>query len=145
MTMQPARRVAAVGAAMLALSLVLMALIHAAFWQLALENALLGFGGGLAFASLPSVIIDAVPASDTGVATGINTIMRTMGGAVSGAVIGAVLSVAPGSSAAPAESAFMRAFLICGVVCALAVPLAALSRTRRGLVVTSAAVHSQAG
>ncbi len=138
------RLVAAVGAVLLSLSLVLMAVVHTTFWQLAAENALLGFGGGLAFASLPAVIIDAVPAADTGVSTGINTIMRTMGGAVSGAVIAAVLSVAPGSSAAPTESAFMRAFLICGVVGVLAVPLAALSRTRRSTVVATATLHSRA-
>ena len=138
------RLVAAVGAVLLSLSLVLMAVVHASFWELAAENALLGFGGGLAFASLPAVIIDAVPAADTGVSTGINMIMRTMGGAVSGAVIAAVLSVAPGSSAAPTESAFMRAFLICGVVGVLAVPLAGLSRTRRSSVVATATLHSRA-
>ena len=45
---------------------------------------LLGVGIGLAFAALGNLIVQAVPPSQTGVATGMNTVMRTLGGAFGG-------------------------------------------------------------
>jgi predicted MFS family arabinose efflux permease len=46
--------------------------------------ALLGIGMGLAFAALGNLIVQAVPAHQTGVASGMNTVMRTLGGALGG-------------------------------------------------------------
>ena len=49
-----------------------------------ISAALLGIGIGLAFAALGNLIVQAVPSSQTGVATGMNTVMRTLGGALGG-------------------------------------------------------------
>jgi MFS family permease len=46
--------------------------------------ALLGIGIGLAFAALGNLIVQAVPAHQTGAAGGMNTVMRTIGGALGG-------------------------------------------------------------
>ncbi len=46
--------------------------------------ALLGIGIGLSFAALGTLIVQAVPPSQTGVASGMNTVMRTLGGALGG-------------------------------------------------------------
>jgi MFS family permease len=46
--------------------------------------ALLGVGIGLAFAALGNLIVQAVPAEQTGVASGMNNVMRTLGGALGG-------------------------------------------------------------
>jgi MFS family permease len=120
----PARLMVRAGAIVLALGLLELALFHASLWEVLVGNTLLGLGGSLAFATLPAIIIDAVPASDTGVATGINTIMRTVGGAISGAVLGGVLSVAPGVRGGfPSERAYTVAFLLCTVAVAASVPL----------------------
>jgi MFS family permease len=128
----PARLMVRAGGIVLALGLVSLAVLHASLWQIVLGTTLMGLGGSLAFACLPAIIIDAVPASDTGVATGINTIMRTVGGAVAGAVLGGLLTTGPAASGGfPAQSAYVVAFLMCGIVAAAAVPLTAVPTGRR--------------
>jgi sugar phosphate permease len=49
-----------------------------------ITTTLLGIGIGLAFAALGNLIVQAVPATQTGVASGMNTVMRTLGGALGG-------------------------------------------------------------
>jgi MFS family permease len=137
----PARLMVRAGAIILTLGLVELAVFHGALWEVLVGNTLLGLGGSLAFATLPAIVIDAVPASDTGVATGINTIMRTVGGSVSGAVLGGILTTAPGDPGAfPSEGAYMAAFLMCGIVVAAAVPLTAVRTRRRAELAQAAAV-----
>ena len=53
-------------------------------YELLIAAALLGIGIGLAFAALGNLIVQAVPPSQTGVASGMNTVMRTLGGALGG-------------------------------------------------------------
>ncbi|HXA28429.1 MAG TPA: MFS transporter [Candidatus Angelobacter sp.] len=128
----PARLMVRAGAVTLAIGLLELALLHSALWEVLLGNTLLGLGGSLAFATLPAIIIDAVPPSDTGVATGINTIMRTVGGAVAGAVLGGILTGGPGAAGGfPTQGAYIAAFLMCAVVVAAAVPLTAVRVRRR--------------
>jgi MFS family permease len=128
----PARLMVRAGAITLALGLLELALFHGALWEVLLGNTLLGLGGSLAFATLPAIIIDAVPPSDTGVATGINTIMRTVGGAVAGAVLGGILTGGPGAAGGfPSQGAYTAAFLMCAIVVAVAVPLTVVRARRR--------------
>jgi MFS family permease len=88
---------------------------------------LLGFGIGLAFAALGNLIVEAVPASQTGVASGMNTVMRTLGGAV-GAQIAATLVADHVRNGVPLVGGFTLAFAFCagslivGVLAALAIP-----------------------
>ncbi|MDR3083662.1 MAG: MFS transporter [Streptomyces sp.] len=63
-----------------------------AAWQTVVTSVLLGAGIGLAYSSLPALIVGAVPASETGAANGLNTLMRSIGTSVSSAVIGMVLA-----------------------------------------------------
>jgi EmrB/QacA subfamily drug resistance transporter len=53
-------------------------------YDLLISSALLGIGIGLAFAALGNLIVQAVPASQTGAASGMNTVLRTLGGALGG-------------------------------------------------------------
>lgn len=53
-------------------------------YDMLLCSALLGVGIGLAFAALGNLVVQAVPASQTGVASGMNTVLRTLGGALGG-------------------------------------------------------------
>ncbi len=53
-------------------------------YDMLLSSALLGVGIGLAFAALGNLIVQAVPAGQTGVASGMNTVLRTLGGALGG-------------------------------------------------------------
>ncbi|MFF4520174.1 MFS transporter [Streptomyces bluensis] len=61
-------------------------------WQSLVVTVILGPGIGLAYSSLPALIVGAVPASETGAAGGLNTLMRSIGASVSSALIGMVLA-----------------------------------------------------
>ncbi len=73
-----------VGTAFTTASFALLALAHSHPYELLIAAALLGVGIGLAFAALGNLIVQAVPSSQTGVASGMNTVMRTLGGALGG-------------------------------------------------------------
>lgn len=62
----------------------LIAAQHGHPYDMLLSSALMGIGIGLAFAALGNLIVQAVPAHQTGVASGMNTVMRTLGGALGG-------------------------------------------------------------
>jgi EmrB/QacA subfamily drug resistance transporter len=65
-------------------SFAMLALAHEHPFDLLIAAALLGVGIGLAFAALGNLIVQAVPAEQTGVASGMNNVMRTLGGALGG-------------------------------------------------------------
>jgi EmrB/QacA subfamily drug resistance transporter len=65
-------------------SFTMLAVAHDHPYELLIAAALLGVGIGLAFAALGNLIVQAVPAEQTGVASGMNTVMRTLGGALGG-------------------------------------------------------------
>jgi MFS family permease len=60
------------------------ALAHRHPYEMLITTTLLGIGIGLAFAALGNLIVQAVPWTQTGVASGMNTVMRTLGGALGG-------------------------------------------------------------
>ncbi|MFE9496240.1 MFS transporter [Streptomyces collinus] len=102
-----------------------------AAWQTIVTSVVLGAGIGLAYSSLPALIIGAVPASETGAANGLNTLMRSIGTSVSSAVIGMVLANTAhhaGAVAVPTMHGFRVSFLIAtaavavGLVFALLLP-----------------------
>ena len=75
-----------VGAGVATVAFAFAALVHDAPIDQLLTAALLGIGIGLAFAALGNLIVQAVPATQTGVASGMNTVMRTLGGALGGQI-----------------------------------------------------------
>ncbi|MEV6052168.1 MFS transporter [Streptomyces sp. NPDC052107] len=86
-----------------------------AAWQTIITSVVLGAGIGLAYSSLPALIVGAVPASETGAANGLNTLMRSIGTSVSSAVIGMVLANTAknaGGIAIPTMHGFRVSFLI---------------------------------
>ncbi|GAA3810809.1 MFS transporter [Streptomyces chiangmaiensis] len=94
-------------------------------WQTVITSVVLGAGIGLAYSSLPALIVGAVPASETGAANGLNTLMRSIGTSVSSAVIGMVLANTANhvdGLAIPTLHGFQVSFLI--ATCAVAVGLA---------------------
>ncbi|WP_250304318.1 MFS transporter [Streptomyces sp. A 4/2] len=84
-------------------------------WQTIIVSVVVGAGIGLAYSSLPALIIGAVDPSETGAANGLNTLMRSIGTSVSSAVIGMVLahtSVAMGPVSVPSMNGFRTSFMI---------------------------------
>ncbi|MGY0058453.1 MFS transporter [Streptomyces sp. LZ34] len=61
-------------------------------WQVAVLSTALGVGVGIAYSAMPTLIISAVPASETGAANGLNTLMRSIGMSTSSAVVGVILA-----------------------------------------------------
>ncbi|GHD98225.1 MFS transporter [Streptomyces alanosinicus] len=105
-----------------------------AAWQTVVTSVVLGAGIGLAYSSLPALIVGAVPASETGAANGLNTLMRSIGTSVSSAVIGMVLANTAnnvGGIEIPTMHGFRVSFLIAtaavavGLLLALFLPKAA--------------------
>jgi MFS family permease len=88
---------------------------------------LLGIGIGLAFSALGNLIVQAVPSTQTGVASGMNTVMRTLGGALGGQ-LSATFIVDNQAHGLPALSGFTdtfwmaTAFLVVCVVAGVFVP-----------------------
>ncbi|MEU3104151.1 MFS transporter [Streptomyces griseoflavus] len=98
-----------------------------AVWQTVVTSVVLGAGIGLAYSSLPALIIGAVPASETGAANGLNTLMRSIGTSVSSAVIGMVLANTAdtvGGVDIPTPHGFRVSFLIATAAVAVGLLLA---------------------
>jgi EmrB/QacA subfamily drug resistance transporter len=83
-------------------------------YDMLLSSALLGVGIGLAFAALGNLIVQAVPASQTGVASGMNTVLRTLGGALGGQ-IAATFVTASTRHGLPALTGFTQTFAMSAV------------------------------
>jgi MFS family permease len=87
-----------------------LALFHAAPWQVAVAGGVLGAGFGLAYSALTSLIVQNVPASQTGAASGMNTNIRTIGGALGTAVVSSVLTSSARGDGLPTGAGFTSAF-----------------------------------
>ena len=84
------------------------------------STGLLGVGIGLAFASLANLIVEAVPPSQTAVATGMNTVMRTLGGSVGGQVGASLIAGTATAAGLPTEHGFTLAFTLSAGACLVA-------------------------
>jgi EmrB/QacA subfamily drug resistance transporter len=119
------------GVSIAAASFVVMAAAHGERWEIYLASALNGTGIGLSFAAMATLIVDAVPQGQTGVATGMNTIMRTIGGALGAQVAASVVSSHIGAGGLPQESGFVAAFIVSAGALGLAVVAGLLVPGRR--------------
>jgi EmrB/QacA subfamily drug resistance transporter len=120
------------------LSFVMLAVAHRQRWEIYAATCLLGIGIGLAFASMANLIVEAVPRSQTGVASGMNTIMRSIGGAVGSQVSAAIVAATVVSSGLPTESGFTVAFAASAVAMAGALLAAVLVPATRPRVAAAA-------
>ena len=95
---------------------------HGHPYDMLISSTLLGIGIGLAFAALGNLVVQAVPPSQTGVATGMNTVMRTLGGALGGQ-LSATFIVDHQANGFPTVTGFEDTFVMATVflvVCMLA-------------------------
>jgi EmrB/QacA subfamily drug resistance transporter len=121
----------AFGMALIALAAALLARWHARPWHVILAMFVLSGGVSFAFASMATLVTEAVKATETGVATGLNTVMRTVGGVVGGQ-LGAVMLATrtiPGTRVA-SVSAFTTTFWICGAAACVGVVSSILIASR---------------
>ncbi|MWV48794.1 MFS transporter [Rathayibacter sp. VKM Ac-2803] len=117
------------GAALIALSYLLVLPFGTEVWQILVINALIGVGLGLAYAAMPTLIMRAVPFSETAAANGLNSLMRTLGTTLSSAVTAAVLAqltVTVGAVDVPSSEGFRTTFVIGAIGAVVAVVLGLL-------------------
>ena len=116
-------------------------------WQILTATIMLGAAVGLTYSGMPNVIVESVPAGQTGVATGMNANIRTLGSALGGQVTTSIVtttivatsvvstSVVSTDSRAlsyPAGSGFTISFIVLAVVSLGAAVVAAGVRVSRG-------------
>ncbi|GIH25891.1 MFS transporter [Acrocarpospora phusangensis] len=114
------------GSVLSALSGASFTFFHDEPWQFALAGGVFGFGLGLAYASMTSLIVQNVPAAQTGVATGMNANIRTIGGSIGTAVVSSIITRQLQADGLPYESGFSNAFTVITVISAVTVGLALL-------------------
>jgi MFS family permease len=88
-------------------------------WHTVLVATAVGFGVGFAYAAMPTLIMHAVPPTETAAANGFNSVMRSLGSTVAAAVVGVILSshvVLSGSTAIPTAEGFQISFGLAGAV-----------------------------
>ena len=115
------------GALMTGAGYAFVAFEHAAMWQLYVGGVARGVGLGFAYAAVANLVVAAVPAGETGVATGINTLIRTVGASLGTQISAVVIVVVPG------ESGYTAGFGRSAAAMAAVLPLALrVPRRRRG-------------
>ncbi len=111
------------GSLFAASSYLLLVLSHSQAWSMYAATGLLGIGIALGFASMANLIIEAVPAEQTGVATGMNTNIRSIGAALGSGVATSLVISGLLPDGYPKEHGYVLAFAASGaglVVAALA-------------------------
>jgi MFS family permease len=108
------------GAGLTSMSTLALVLAHEHTWQVVVESALMGLAFGLAFAALSNLIVDAVPQSQTGVASGMNANIRTVGGALGSAVVASVITANARPDGLPVEAGYVHGFTLLVATSAMA-------------------------
>jgi MFS family permease len=109
-------------------------LLMSQIWHLVLASGIVGAGVGFAYGAMPSLIMGAVPASESAAANSLNTLMRSIGTSIASAVAGVVLAQMTttfGGTALPSENGFKTVMALGAGSALLAFGLAACLPHRR--------------
>jgi EmrB/QacA subfamily drug resistance transporter len=104
----------------------MLALAHGQRWEIYVATAILGCGIGLAFSSMSGLIVAAVPAAQTGVASGMNANIRTIGGSIGSALMATIVTAHLSDSGLPKESGYTAGFVMLAVALLLSAGAGAL-------------------
>lgn len=128
----------AIGGLGTAIGLGLLAWLHDSQLEVAAFATLMSGGIALAFAAMPNLILEAVPAHQTGEATGFNALVRSVGSSL-GSQVSATILAASAVAGVAVDAGFRDAFLVsAGValvsaaiaICIPRVPVNAAERAR---------------
>jgi MFS family permease len=108
-----------VGGFVTALGLGLLALRHSTQLEVLGFSVVMSAGIGLAFAAMPNLILEAVPAHQTGEATGFNALVRSVGSSL-GSQVSATLLAASAAAGVARDAGFTHAFAVSSGVAACA-------------------------
>jgi MFS family permease len=122
------------GALLLVISYLLSYFFAVGWWQVLIINIVIGVGIGLGYAAMPTLIMRAVPATETAAANGLNSLMRSLGTSFASAAIGAILatySTEGGGVQIPTLDGFRLTYLLGGIAAVAAAVIAAFIPTGR--------------
>lgn len=128
------------GAIVIAVGFVLRAFLHNSVLEVMVASGISSLGTALAFAAMPTLIMRAVPITETASANGLNTLLRAIGTSTASAVVAAVFAAMTldgvtigGIENVPRFEAYQLVFWL-GAVAALGGALVAafIVRPRRG-------------
>ena len=108
------------GCAIGSAAMAILAFAHGQEWEIYLSTAIMGIGFGLAFSAMSALIVSAVPASQTGVASGMNANIRTIGGSIGAAVMASIVTSQLEPSGLPREAGYTIGFAVMGAGLVLA-------------------------
>jgi EmrB/QacA subfamily drug resistance transporter len=120
-------------------SMVILAFAHAHEWEIYLATGIMGIGFGLAFSAMSALVVGAVPAHQTGVASGMNANIRTIGGSIGSAVMASIVTSQLEPSGLPREAGYTTGFavmaggLVLAALAGLLIPSARRLRPTAGL------------
>jgi EmrB/QacA subfamily drug resistance transporter len=122
-----------IGSIFSALGMLFLALAHSSQFDFYFAMALTGLGIGFAFSAMSNLVVEAVPAGQTGVATGMNANVRTIGGAIGSQIVASIIAGTVVAGALPKEHGYELSFIVLAVALAGAGVAAALvpSRAKR--------------
>lgn len=103
------------GISTIAIGYVLAVFLMSEIWHMILIATVVGIGVGFAYSSMPTLIMGAVPATETAASNGLNSVMRMLGSSVASAVFGVVLAsqvVTVGDVSSPSAAGFQLSFII---------------------------------
>lgn len=124
-----ARITLAVGATVVGGGYIVALALMEAPWQLMVASMVASAGVGIGYAAMPTLILDNVPAAESGSSVGVNALMRSVGTTTAGAVMAAIMTsktVEIGAGQViPDKGAFQLCFLV-GAAAAIAGALVTL-------------------
>jgi EmrB/QacA subfamily drug resistance transporter len=95
-----------------AAAMAMIAFAHHSRWEIYLASAVLGVGVGLAFTAMSALVVLAVRADQTGVASGMNANIRTIGGSIGAAMMASIVTSQLQPSGLPRESGYVIGFAV---------------------------------
>jgi MFS family permease len=93
-----------------------LAFLHGSLFAVAAASGGFGVGLGLIYAAITSVVVQSVPATQTGIASGMNANLRTVGSAIGAAVMTALVTGSIAPDGLPAESGYSSGFATAGLL-----------------------------
>ncbi|HEX3962737.1 MAG TPA: MFS transporter [Trebonia sp.] len=95
-----------------AASMTMLAFAHQQEWEIAVATGLMGVGFGFAYSAMSALVVAAVPANQTGVATGMNANIRTIGGCIGSAAMASIVVSHLAKSGLPLQSGYTTGFAV---------------------------------
>jgi MFS family permease len=116
----------------------LLVVAHGEPWNIYVAAGLLGIGVAFGFASMANLIVEAVPVTQTGVATGMNTNVRNIGAALGSGVATSLIVSGMLVHGYPRQHGYVLAFAVCGAALVVAAVAATLipARSRPSVVLS---------